>query len=117
MNNPVIAFAALNLFGVFISSVSQVLLKKSAMSDHDNVAKEYLNGKVIFAYVLFVAATLLSAFAYRGIPLSMGPVLDATGYLYITFFGVVLFHERLNTRKVIALGLIILGILVYSSGV
>lgn len=117
MNTTVAAFAALNLFGVFISAISQVMLKKSAMREHTGPLGEYLNPLVIFAYVLFVGATLLSVIAYRGIPLSMGPILDATGYLYVTAFGVLIFHERLNARRVLALALIIIGIVVYSFGV
>lgn len=116
MNASVLMFAALNLLGVFISTISQVLLKKSAMARHDSIAREYLNIQVIVAYALFFAATLLSVLAYRGIPLSMGPILDVTGYLYITFFGVVLFGERLNAKKVLALNLIVVGIVVYSLG-
>lgn len=117
MDTTVLAFAGLNLFGVFISAISQVLLKKSAMRDHGSAIKEYLNPFVIFAYTLFVAATLLSVVAYRGIPLSMGPILDATGYIYVTFFGVAIFHERLTAKRVLALVLIVTGIVVYSMGI
>ena len=114
MNMTVLAFAALNLFGVFISAISQVMLKKSAMRKYASAMGDYLNPLVIFAYCLFVAATLLSVVAYRGIPLSMGPILDATGYIYVTFFVVTIFHEKFNRRRVIALALIIFGIVVYS---
>ncbi len=117
MDATVLAFAGLNLFGVFISAISQVLLKKSAMRDHGSAIKEYLNPFVIFAYTLFVAATLLSVIAYRGIPLSMGPILDATGYIYVTIFGVTIFHERLTAKRVLALALIVTGIVVYSMGI
>ena len=44
------------------------------------------------------------------------PILDATGYIYVTTFGVLIFHEKLNPRKVTALALIILGIVIYSFG-
>lgn len=63
---------------------------------------------------MFVGTTLLSVLAYREIPLSMGPVLEATSYIYVTYFGVKIFHENINKKKIIALALIILGILVYS---
>lgn len=116
MSQSVLLFAGCSLLGVFISSISQVMLKKSAMRSHGSAIKEYLNPLVVFAYVLFVGATLLSVVAYKGIPLSMGPVLDATGYLYVTFFGVVIFHERVTPRKLCALALIIAGIVVYALG-
>lgn len=105
------------LFGVFISGISQVMLKKSAMKKHDSAWGEYLNPLVIGAYTLFVAATLCSVIAFKRIPLSMGPVLDATGYIYVVFFGVTLFGERIDRTKLIALALIIAGVLVYSLGV
>lgn len=117
MSESVLAYAAVALFGVFVSGISQALLKKSALRTHEGPLGEYLNPLVIFAYALFVVSTLLSTLAYKVIPLSMGPVLDATGYIYVTAFGLLIFHERLNRRKVLALALIICGILIYSTGI
>jgi multidrug transporter EmrE-like cation transporter len=109
-------YALLALFGVFISGISQVLLKKSAGRQYSSAIREYLNPLVIVAYAMFFGATLLSVYAYKGIPLSMGPILDATGYIYVTIFGITIFHEKLNARRMLALVLIILGIVVYSLG-
>lgn len=110
-------YAALLLLGVFISSISQVMLKKSALKTYESKIKEYLNPLVIVAYILFVGTTILSILAYRGIPLSMGPILEATSYIYVTIFGIVLFSEKMNRKKWIALVLIISGIALYSMGV
>ena len=112
-----ITSALIALFGVFISGISQVMLKKSAMKTYDSPLREYIDPLVIGAYTLFVAATLCSVVAFRKIPLSMGPVLDATGYVYVVFFGVTLFGERIDRYKLVALAFIILGVLVYSLGV
>lgn len=116
MSESLVLYALLALFGVFVSAISQVMLKKSALKTYDSHLKEYLNPLVVFAYVLFVAATLLSTLAFRVIPLSMGPILDATGYIYVTVFGILLFREHLNRRKMLALGLILVGIAIYSFG-
>ena len=113
MNRSEILYAAVLLVGVFISAVSQVMLKKAALKKYDSKIKEYLNPLVIIAYVLFVGTTLLSILAYKGIPLSMGPILESTSYIYVTVFGVLIFKEKMNSRKMIALGLIIAGIAVY----
>ena len=75
------------------------------MKHYENHLKEYLNPMVIFAYAMFVGTTFLSIIAYRGIPLSMGPILEATSYIYVTIFGVKIFHERLNKKKIIALAM------------
>jgi len=114
MNSGTMLYGGLILFGTLISAVSQVMLKKSAMTEHESLAEEYLNPMVIGAYVLFFLATFCSVLAYRGIPLSLGAVLEATSYLYVTYFGVTVFHETLPGRKVIALALIIGGIIIYS---
>lgn len=114
MNKTVLLYSCVLLLGVFISAISQVMLKKAAMKKHDSVIKEYLNPLVIFAYVLFVGTTFLSILAYKGIPLSMGPILEATSYIYVTIFGVAIFKEKMNLKKVVALGMIIVGIVVYA---
>lgn len=102
-------YIAVLLTGVFISSVSQVLLKKASMKTYSSPVMEYLNPQVIFAYLLFFGTTLISVTAYKVLPLSLGAVLETTSYLYITFFGVVIFKEKINGKKLIALFLIISG--------
>lgn len=109
-----IKYAGILLTGTFISAISQVLLKKSALKKYDSVLREYLNPEVFFAYLLFVIATLMSVIAYKGIPLSMGPLLEATGYIYITIFGIAIFKEKMNRRKLMALICIVMGIVFYS---
>lgn len=111
-----IMYASILIFGVFISSISQIILKKSADKKRDSIIKEYLNPYVIGAYTIFIAATLLSILAYRGIPLSLGPILEASGYLFVTLWGLIFFGEKLSFKKVIALVLIVSGIVVYSFG-
>lgn len=116
MNRTVMLYSLFLLCGVFISAISQVMLKKAALKKYDNVVKEYLNPLVIIAYILFFGTTLLSILSYRGIPLSMGPILEATSYIYVTIFGVKIFHEKINKYKIVALVLIIMGIVVFSLG-
>lgn len=114
MNTQLLIYSAIMLAGVFISSIAQVLLKKASMKKYDTIVQEYLNPKVIIAYIIFFGATFLSIFAYRVVPLSMGAILEATGYIYVTIFGVVIFKEKISGLKLIALGMIIAGIVVYS---
>ncbi len=114
MNKTMLIYAVVSLIGVFVSAISQVMLKKAAIKEYDSVIKEYLNPLVIIAYALFVGTTFLSIFAYKVIPLSMGPVLEATSYIYVTIFGVTIFKEKMNTKKTVSLMLIISGILIYS---
>lgn len=114
MTKTEILYSLFLLVGVFISAISQVMLKKAAMKKYDSHIKEYLNPLVIIAYVMFVGTTFLSILAYKGIPLSMGPVLEATSYIYVTIFGVKIFGEKINKKKSVSLILIIGGIIIFS---
>ena len=107
-------YAGIVLVGVFISAVSQVMLKKASMREYGSVLQEYMNPLVILAYTIFFGTTLLSLLAYRVVPLSMGPILESTSYIYVTIFGVLIFKEEINRRKIAALALILVGIMVYS---
>ena len=115
MNTQLLLYASFMLIGTFISSVAQVLLKKEAGKPHVTWIKEYLNPRVIVAYLIFFAATFLAIFAYRVVPLSLGAILEATGYIYVTIFGVVIFKEKIGGMKIFALVLIISGIVIYAT--
>lgn len=112
--NKTLIYASLILIGTFIASISQVMLKKAAEKKYSSWIFEYLNPVVTIAYVLFFGTTLLSVFAYKVIPLSMGPLLEATSYIYVTIFGVKIFGEKINKGKILSLILIVTGIAVYS---
>lgn len=112
MLNYIIVF----LVSVFISSISQVILKTSANEEHNDKIREILNIKVIFAYGLFFSATLLTMLAYRKVPLSLGTVLETTGYVYVAILGRVVLKERLDKYKICGNLLIILGIIIFSLG-
>lgn len=114
MNNINWIYPTVLILGVFISSVSQVILKKAAMKKYSSVIREYLNPGVIVAYTIFVLATLMTVFAYKGLPLSWGPILDSSGYLFVTIWGVTLFKEKITARKAIAIAIIVIGIIIYS---
>ena len=109
MNQVQLPYVLLYLCSTFLSSVSQVLLKKAAMREHTSLVAEYTDWRVILGYGLFVGCTLLTMLAYKGVPLNIGPVLEATGYLYVTIF-----HEKMNPKKIAALVMIVAGILVYA---
>lgn len=117
MKNSLLLYSLIYLFGVFISAISQVLLKKSALKKYKRPIDEYLNPLVIFAYTIFILATILTVVSYKVVPLSLGPILEATSYIYITFFGVTIFNEKMSKKRIAALVLILFGIIVYSLSV
>ena len=112
--NEKILFALIFLFGVFISSISQIILKKAALKQYDSKIKEYMNPRVIFAYIIFFAATLCSIMAYKVIPLSRGPILESAGYSFVAFMSWLFLKEKISKQKVLGLSIIVIGIIIYS---
>ena len=102
------------LCSVFISSVSQVLLKSSANRRHSSVLGEYLNIKVIVAYTMFFGSTLITILAYRYVPLSLGGILESTGYIFVAVLSYLFLHEKISKRKMTGLGMILIGIIVFN---
>ena len=107
MENSVLIYSGILLGSVFVSAISQVMLKISASRPHESAIREYANPLVVGAYALFVVSTLLTVFAYREVPLSLGPV-------YVTIFGALIFHERVTAKKLLALALIVGGICTFA---
>lgn len=107
-------YIILFLISVFISSVSQIILKKSANKNYENALKEYFNVLVIIAYSLFILSSFMTIFAYRVVPLSMGPVLETSGYIWVSLLGMVFLKERIKKKKAIGLIVIIVGILIFN---
>ena len=102
------------LISVFISSVSQIILKSSASREKKNLIQEYLNMKVILAYGLFFLSSLITILAYKYVPLSLGTILEASGYIFVAMLGVVFLKEKIGKGKFVGLCCIIIGIVVFS---
>lgn len=114
MKDNTALYVGIMLAGVFISSVSQVMLKKASMKKYPSLLKEYLNPLVIGAYMIFFAATFCSIYAYKVVPLSWGPTIESSGYFFVTLFGVLCFGEKVTWRKGISLCVIVAGIFIFS---
>lgn len=113
MNN-LILYILIYLLGVIISSFAQILLKKASGIKKDSLLKEYLNFKTIFAYAIFFAATLCSVYAYKYLPLSLGPVLGVTEYIFVAALSFFFLKEKTNKKTLIGLLVILLGVIIYS---
>ncbi len=107
-------YILLFLISVMISAVSQVILKKSAGKTYTNKIREYLNIPVIMAYALFFMSSLLTVLAYTQVPLALGPVLETTGYIWVSVLGVLFLKEKIGRRKIIGMIVIIIGIIIFN---
>ena len=105
---------AIFLGSVLVASISQIMLKKSADRKYDRWIDEYLNFRVIFAYGLFFLSSLLTVYAYKFVPLSLGPVLEASGYVFVSGMGYFILKEKIGKRKFLGLVVIIAGIVIFN---
>ena len=105
-------YIILFLISVLVSSFSQVLLKSSANKAYGSKIKEYLNLKVISAYIMFFGATLITVIAYRRVPLTLGPILESVGYVFVAVLSYLFLKERISRRKCIGLAIIMIGVVV-----
>ncbi|AEE15744.1 EamA family transporter [Treponema brennaborense] len=111
MNN--LFYILLLFFSVFISAVSQIVLKKSAMEQHASFFKEYVNFKVIFAYVCFFSAVCIDLFALKFVSVSFVPIIETSSYIFIILLSRFIFNEKISRNQTISIMLIIAGIVVY----
>ncbi|MBR4200512.1 MAG: EamA family transporter [Oscillospiraceae bacterium] len=107
-------YALLLVGSTLISSFSQILLKKAAQKKYPSKLREYLNFPVITAYAIFFLCTLLSMYALKVVPLSMSPLLDATGYIFVTVLSYLFFREIPGKKQLAGLVLILTGIVIYA---
>ena len=100
-------------FSVFISAFSQVLLKKSALKTYSSFWREYLNIYVVPAYAIYFLAVFLDLIALKKVPVSFVPVAEASSYIFVLIFGKIFFKEHFSKRKIVAMGLIMTGIVIF----
>lgn len=112
--NELTVYSCVIIISALVSSFSQVMLKKAAQKKYDSRLKEYLNPLVITAYMLFFGCTLLSVLALKVIPLSMSPILEASGYIFVAILSYVFFKEKLSKKQLAGMALIICGIVIYT---
>ena len=104
----------LALFGaVILSSVSQMLLKKSAKRSYASVIREYLNPWVIGGYFLLAVSTICVIYAFKGVDFKNGPVIESLGFPLVMILGRIFYGEKLSRNKLIGMALIMLGVMVY----
>ena len=113
--NKLYIYIFIMIASVTIASFSQILLKKSARKQYANRLEEYLNPLVITAYFLFFGSAFLTMFALKEVPLSMAPILEATGYFFIPILSFIFLQEKLTKRQLIGTFVIVLGIVIFCS--
>jgi EamA-like transporter family. len=101
------------LVSVSVASVSQILLKKSAMKTYGSVIREYINPFVIGGYGLLFLSMLMTIYAYSGMDYKNGPVIESFGNVLVLVLGCIFFKEKITLKKLLGVGCIMLGMAVF----
>ncbi len=112
--SELVIYSLIMVAGALVSAVSQIMLKMSAHKEHSSALREYLNPLVITAYALFFGTTFISLYALKVVPLSMAPILEASGYIFVAVLSYIFLKEKMAKRQLVGMGLIIVGIIIYS---
>ena len=107
-------FFAIALASVLIADISQIILKKAALKTYDKWYKSYLNFPVIFAYFLFFLSTVCSMIALRKLPLSLSPMWQSMGQIFVALLSFFILKEKLTKKKIIGIAVVIAGIVFFS---
>lgn len=107
-------YVCIYVSSVFVASISQVMLKTSAEKEYKNRLFEYLNPLVVIAYGLFFISTFLTVYALKVVPLSLGNLLESSGYIFVPLLSFLVLKEKMTKNMWIGSAFIIAGILVYS---
>ena len=108
------SYSLLFILSVFISSVSQIMLKKATEKKHESIIEEYINKYVVIGYGFLVISSLLTSIAYRGVDLSFGPIYNSLGYILVGGMSYFILKESLTKKKILGYALIVLGVIICS---
>ena len=109
-------FSCVFLGSVLISSISQIMLKKSADKTYETTLREYLNPLVIIAYAMFFCSMLITMYCYKYVDVSAGPILESAGYIFVAVLGFIFLKEKFTVKKVIGMIVLMCGIALFSLG-
>ena len=100
---------------VTVASISQVLLKKSALKSYGSAVREYVNSYVIAGYGLLFLSMLLTVYAYSGMDYKYGPVIESFGNVLVLVLSYFIFREKIGTKKILGILCIMAGIAIFNS--
>ena len=101
-------YIILFIFSILMASFSQILLKKGSHSK--NI---YLNIKTLTGYGIMFLSTLLTLYAYKGITLGFGQILQSLSFIFVIILSKIFLKEQITKKKVYGIIIIIFGIIVF----
>ena len=102
------------ILSVYAAACAQMLLKQGARQDYVSFWQQYLNPWVIGGYGIMACSLVLNIWCMsKGIQVKEVSTIEAMSYLFVPCLAFLLFKERISVRKGIAIGIIIIGVILF----
>jgi drug/metabolite transporter (DMT)-like permease len=102
------------ILSVLAAAGAQMLLKKAAGNHYPTFWRQYVNPWVIGGYAVLGVSMLVNIFAMsHGIQLKEVGIIESLSYLFVPVLAFFIFGEKLSVRKVCAIGVIIVGVVIF----
>lgn len=102
------------ILSVFLAACAQMLLKEGARQQYDAWWRQYINGWVIGGYAIVFVTMLMNIFAMsRGVEVKEVSIIESMSYMFVPVLSFIFFKERLTWRRVCAIAIIIVGVVVF----
>jgi len=109
-----IIYYLLVIFFVFSAACAQMLLKKGALQHYDSLLHQYLNPWVVGGYLIMLGSMILNIFTLsRGVQIKEISIIESLSYLFVPALAYIFFKERITKKKIIAIVVIIIGIIIF----
>jgi len=107
-------YALIALGVVFAAACAQMLLKQGARKGYTPWWRQYINGWVISGYTFMFAAMMANIWCmHQGLQLKELSIIESTSYFFVPALSWLIFKEPVNRRKALAIGIIIVGVVVF----
>ena len=107
-------YIVITICTVFVAACAQMLLKQGARQTYTPWWRQYLNGWVISGYgIMFLSMAVNIWCMHKGLQLKDLSIIESMSYLFVPMLCRWLFKEPINRRKALAIGVIIVGVIVF----
>ena len=107
-------YYVLIILSVFVAACAQMLLKQGANKGYEGFWMQYLNPWVIGGYAIMACSLVLNIWCMsKGVQVKEVSTIEAMSYLFVPCLAFVLFKERVTWRKVIAIIIIVVGVILF----
>ena len=98
---------------VFVSSLTQIMLKKEANKKTKSIVRKFINFNVLFSYFIYFVIAFINVFLYRNIDYGVIIVVESFSYVFILLLSRVILKEKITKLQILGVLLINIGIYLY----